>query len=128
MPLVTTAEDQQWETWDDPVRGRLRWCLLVDGTDPDPESVTTGVLELDAGGWLAPHRHTAPEVYYVLSGRAVVAQDGEETTVGPGALVRFPADAEHGIRALDGPARVLFVFPTTAFRDVVYRFSEEAAA
>jgi quercetin dioxygenase-like cupin family protein len=127
MPLVTTVEDQQWETWDDPVRGRLRWCLLADGTDPAPESVTTGVLELDEGGWLGPHRHTAPEVYYVLSGQAVVALDGEETTVGPGALVRFPADAEHGIHAPDGPARVLFLFPSTAFGDVVYRFSAEAA-
>jgi quercetin dioxygenase-like cupin family protein len=88
--------------------------------------VTTGVLELDAGGWLALHRHTAPEVY-VLAGRAVVAQDGEETTVGPSALVRFPADAEPA-RALDEPARVLFLFPSTAFRDVVHRFDEEAAA
>jgi hypothetical protein len=99
MPLVTTGEDQHWETWDDPVRGRLRWCLLVDGPDPDPESV-----------------------------RAVVALDGEETTVGLGALVRVPANAEHGIRALDELARVLFLFPTTAFEDVVYHFGEEAAA
>jgi quercetin dioxygenase-like cupin family protein len=128
MPFAVTAEDQRWETWDDPVRGQLRWCLLVDGTEPGPESVTTGILQLDAAGWLGRHRHTAPEVYYVLEGRAVVALGGEEMTVGPGSLVRFQADAEHGVRAAEGPARVLFLFPATGFDDVVYRFSAEVAA
>jgi quercetin dioxygenase-like cupin family protein len=128
MSFVTTVQDQPWETWDDPVRGCLRWCLLADGADPAPDVVTTGVMELGADGWLARHRHTAPEVYYVLEGRAVVALDGEEVTVGAGSFVRLPADIEHGVRAEDGPARVLFVFPTTGFDDVVYRFSAEDGA
>ncbi|MDF2976896.1 MAG: Cupin 2 conserved barrel domain protein [Actinomycetospora sp.] len=128
MPLITTVQDQQWETWYDPARGRLRWCLLADGVDPTPESVTTGVAELADDGWLGRHRHTAPEVYYVLEGKAVVALDGEEVTVGAGALVRIPGDVEHGVRALGGPVRVLFAFPTSAFDDVVYRFSVEVAA
>jgi quercetin dioxygenase-like cupin family protein len=128
MPLVTTATDQTWETWDDPVRGRVRWCLLADGSDPSPEAVTTGVFELADGGWMGRHRHAAPEIYFVLEGRAAVALDGEETTVDAGALVRLPGDVEHGIRAVDGPARVLFVFPTTAFDDVAYRFTGDDAA
>jgi hypothetical protein len=128
MPLITTVQDQQWETWDDPVRGRLQWCLFADGADPTLGSVTTGVAELAGDGWLGRHRHTAPEIYYVLEGRAVVALDGEEVTVGAGALVRIPGDVEHGFRALDGPVRVLFVFPTSAFDDVVYRFSAEVDA
>jgi quercetin dioxygenase-like cupin family protein len=127
VPFITTEQDQQWETWDDS-RGSLRWCLLADGADPAPEVVTTGVMELADRGWLARHRHTAPEVYYVLEGKAVVALDGEEVTIGAGAFVRLPADIEHGIRAVDGPARVLFVFPTTGFDDVVYRFSADEAA
>ena len=127
MPLVSTVDDQQWETWDDPVRGCLRWCLLDDGTDPSPDAVTTGVFELAADGWLGRHRHAAPELYYVLDGQAVVTLDGTAETVGPGTLVRLPADVEHTVRTLDGPARVLFVFPTSAFGDVVYRFSEDAA-
>jgi quercetin dioxygenase-like cupin family protein len=128
VPLITTVQDQQWETWDDPVRGCLRWCLLADGADPTPESVTTGVAELTGDGWMGRHRHTAPEVYYVLEGKAVVALDGQEVTVGAGALVRIPGDVEHGVRAVGGPVRVLFVFPTSAFDDVVYRFSAEVAA
>jgi quercetin dioxygenase-like cupin family protein len=128
VPLITTVQDQGWESWDDPVRGCLRWCLLADGADPTPDSVTTGVAELTAGGWMGRHRHTAPEVYYVLEGKVVVALDGQEVTVGAGALVRIPGEVEHGARAVDGPARVVFVFPTTAFDDVVYRFSADAVA
>ena len=126
MSLVTTVDDQPWETWDDPVRGCLHWCLLADGTGAD--RATTGVFELTENGWMGRHRHTAPEHYYVLSGSAVVALDGEEVTVGAGALVRLPGDVEHGIRAVDGPVRVLFVFPSSAFTDVAYRFSAEADA
>ena len=128
MPFAVTADGQDWKNWDDPVRGALRWCLLVDSIGPEPESLTTGVLQLGAGGWLGRHRHTAPEVYYVLEGSAIVAVDGKEMTVGPGSLVRFEADVEHGIHAPEGPVRVLFLFPTTNFEDVVYRFTAEPAA
>ena len=128
MPHVTAVADQQWETWDDPVRGRLHWCLLDDGCSPSPESVTTGVMTLGEDGWLGRHRHAAPEMYYVLEGDAVVIVYDDEVRVGPGSLVRLPGDVEHGIRAAGRPARVLFVFPTTAFDDVVYRFSADALA
>lgn len=127
MTLVTTVDDQDWTIWDDPVRGCLRWCLMTDGTDPSPGAVATGVLELDPDGWLGRHRHTAPEVSYVLAGEAAVALD-DEVTVGPGALVCLPPDVEHGARAVGGRARILFFFPTTAFDDVVYRFSHDDGA
>jgi quercetin dioxygenase-like cupin family protein len=125
MPHVTAAADQRWETWDDPVRGCLDWCLLDDGRGPSPESVTTGVMTLGEHGWLGRHRHAEPEVYYVLEGDAVVAVDDDEVRVGAGSLVRLPGDAEHGVRAVDGPVRVLFVFPTAAFDHVCYRFSAD---
>ncbi|WP_433802281.1 cupin domain-containing protein [Actinomycetospora sp. CA-084318] len=126
MPLLTAAVDQPWETWDDPVRGRLRWCLLDDGSDPAPHNLTTGVIDLEPGDWLGRHRHAATELYFVVSGTAVVWLAGEETTAQAGTHVRLPGGIEHGLRADDGPARVLFSFPTTAFADVVYRFLEVA--
>ena len=126
--LVTFAADELWETWGDPVRGRLRWTLLTDGADPFPGMVTTGVMTLEADGWLGRHRHTAPELYYVLDGEAAVTLDGDEVRVGVGSVVRLPSDVEHGVRAVDGPVRILFVFPTSGFADVVYRFDEDEAA
>lgn len=125
MSLLTAATDQSWETWDDPVRGHLRWCLLDDGTDPAPHAITTGVLDLGPGDWLGVHRHAATELYFVVSGSPVVTLAGEESTVHAGTHVRLPGGIEHGIRAGDGPARVLFSFPTTAFADVVYRFRDD---
>ncbi|GAB3305974.1 hypothetical protein GCM10027511_18360 [Hymenobacter humi] len=125
MSLLTAAVDQSWETWDDPVRGHLRWCLLDDGTDPQPRAVTTGVLDLDPGDWLARHRHAATELYFVVSGSPTVLLDGRETVAAAGTHVRLPSGIEHGLRADDGPAQVLFSFPTTAFADVVYRFRDD---
>ncbi|GAA4893103.1 cupin domain-containing protein [Actinomycetospora straminea] len=120
---VATADDCTWEVWNDE-RGHLRWCLLVDGADTAPDVVTSGVMVLDIGGRLAPHRHSAPEMYYVHEGEAIVDVGGEEVSVGPGAVVHLPGDVEHGVRAAGtGPVRILFVFPTSAFGDVVYRFS-----
>jgi quercetin dioxygenase-like cupin family protein len=115
--------EQEWETWDDATRGRLRWCLLLDGAETPGEPTTAGVAELPADGHLARHRHTATELYVVLDGEAVVTVEGTDRRVGPGMLVHLPGDVEHGVRAVDGPVRLLFVFPTTPFDDVVYRFT-----
>jgi quercetin dioxygenase-like cupin family protein len=121
---TTTVDpaDRVWETWDDPTRGHLRWCLLDDGSGTPEQPTTVGVAELAAHGRLNRHRHTATELYVVLEGEAVVTLDGTERAVGPGTLVRLPGDVEHGIRSAGGPVRFLFVFPGTSFDDVVYRF------
>ncbi|WP_018332744.1 cupin domain-containing protein [Actinomycetospora chiangmaiensis] len=128
MSLLTAAVDQPWETWDDPVRGHLRWCLLDGGLDPAPHAVTTGVLDLAPGDWLGRHRHAATELYFVVSGSPVVWLDGRETVVAAGTHVRLPGGIEHGLRAVDDPVRVLFSFPTTAFADVVHRFRDDPTA
>jgi quercetin dioxygenase-like cupin family protein len=114
--------DREWEAWDDPTRGSLRWCLLDDGTGTPEEPTTVGVAELAADGRLNRHRHTATELYVVLEGEAVVTVDGTDRQVGPGTLVRLPGDVEHGIRTAGGPVRFLFVFPGASFDEVVYRF------
>ena len=119
--LVALPDEQEWTVWDDD-RGRLRWCLMVD----EAGSGTVGMMTLDDGGWLAPHRHHPAELYLVHSGEAAVLLDGAEFHVGPGAVVHIPGDAEHAVRAAGtGPVRIMFVFPTTAFDDVVYRFHHD---
>jgi hypothetical protein len=125
---VTTAPaGHPLDSWDDPVRGRLAWSLLLEGsgwTGGGPAAV--GLGELGTDGWLGLHRHTAPELYHVVAGRVVVTIDGEEQEAGPGAVVALPSDAEHAIRAVGpDPARFLFVFPHHHFDDVVYRFTHE---
>ncbi|HSK61843.1 MAG TPA: cupin domain-containing protein [Actinomycetospora sp.] len=127
--LVATPEDREWVVWNDPVRGRLRWCLLGDGAENALDAVTAGVVVLDEDGWMGRHRHSAPEIYFVHEGEAVVDVGGEAVSVGPGAVVHLPSDVTHGIRAAgNGSVSIFFVFPTTAFDDVVYHFDEKSPA
>ncbi|OJJ02172.1 hypothetical protein ASPVEDRAFT_41652 [Aspergillus versicolor CBS 583.65] len=77
-------------------------------------------------GYLACHRHTQAEIYYITAGSGVVVIDGTEHVVSKGAVVFIPGDAEHGVRN-EGEESLewFYVFPTAGFGDVVYRFSRE---
>jgi oxalate decarboxylase/phosphoglucose isomerase-like protein (cupin superfamily) len=49
--------------------------------------------------------------------------------VNAGSTVFIPGNAEHGIvNTGSGDLRWFYVFPTSAFGDVVYRFSEKGSA
>jgi mannose-6-phosphate isomerase-like protein (cupin superfamily) len=128
--VVEAPADHPRESWDDPVRGRLAWSLLLEGAGWTGDgSAAVGLADLGTDGWLGLHRHAAPELYHVVAGRVVVTVDGDEQEAGPGDVVALPADAEHGIRAVGTePARFLFVFPHDHYADVVYRFSAGDAA
>ena len=55
--------------------------------------------------------------------------DGKDYSVEGGCSIFVPGDAEHGIRNEgEEELRWFYVFPTAAFGDVVYRFSDEANA
>jgi quercetin dioxygenase-like cupin family protein len=122
--LVLTTEELAEDGWDDPVKGRVAWRTLFSGDVTPTEGLTAGVAELPPGGWLGLHRHTPPEIYYVLEGSGIVSLDGAERRVTAGAAVFIPADCEHGIRN-DGtaPLRFLYAFAVDAFGEVEYRFS-----
>ena len=123
-PLVVRTEEQVLEGWDDPVKGRVSWRTLFSGGTTPTEALTAGVAELQPGDRLGLHRHTPPEIYYVLEGSGIVTLDGVEHPVGAGAAVFIPGDCEHGIRN-DGaaPLRFLYAFAVNSFGTVEYRFS-----
>lgn len=55
--------------------------------------------------------------------------DGVVSRVSKGSSVFIPSDAEHGIVNVgDGELRWFYVFPTSAFSDVVYRFNKDEKA
>ena len=77
-------------------------------------------------GSLCPHRHTQAEIYYIISGKGIVQINGREYEVEGGSSVFIPGDAEHGIfNKGEEELRWFYVFPTGAFSDIVYRFSDE---
>jgi mannose-6-phosphate isomerase-like protein (cupin superfamily) len=58
-------------------------------------SLSVGLYVLPAGGEDTQAPHAEDEVYYVLSGRAIVRVAGEERPVVPGSLVFVAADVDH---------------------------------
>jgi len=111
------------ETGDDAARGSLSFRTLFSREETATRDLTAGVAELGAGGRLAEHRHSASEVYYVLSGRGVLTLDGEDQVVSAGTSVFIPGDVPHGIRN-DGPAQLRFFYVLAAhgMADVHYHF------
>ncbi len=121
-PLIRHPADMPEERWDDG-RGTLSFRTLFGG-DGLTSSLVTGIAELPPGGFLAPHRHTPAETYYLLAGRGVVMIDGKEAEVGAGSCVLIPGDAEHGIRAAGGePLRFFYAIAAGSFDEVEYRFT-----
>ena len=125
-PFIVIDRGAADDGWNEPEgRGVVGWQTLLSGDETPTDSLTAGIAVLEAGGFLALHRHDPAEVYFILEGEAVVSLDGVETTVATGACIFIPKNAEHGIRN-PGPApvRFFYVFPTNGFSDVEYRFSK----
>jgi len=111
------------EGWDDDVHGRVAWRTLWSADRTPTEALTAGVAELAPGDRLAPHRHSPPELYYVLAGEGVVTMEDAEHDVRAGTAVFIPGDARHGIRNTGpGPLRFLYAFAVDAFGEVEYRY------
>ena len=111
--------------WDEPEgRGVARWKALFSGDLTPTAGLTSGIVFLEPGGFLAPHRHPPAEIYHVLDGELTVTIDGSEYRAGAGDTLHIPGMAEHGCRNLTAlPLRFLYVFPTDSFADVTYIFS-----
>ncbi len=80
------------------------------------------------------HTHVgAEEAFYVLSGRAAVWVDGDETVAGPGTFLLVPRGTPHGLRRLSDEAvrMVTLVSPAGLerfFEAVVQQGEEELLA
>lgn len=111
--------------WSDPVRGDVGFRTLFDDQVTGTEALTVGVVELEAEGWLARHRHAASEVYYVVQGVGVVELSGVDHRLEPGSAVFIPADVEHAVRNI-GPRRLRFVytFAVDSLDDIEYHFAD----
>ncbi|MFH5820999.1 cupin domain-containing protein [Georgenia sp. AZ-5] len=124
-PEVLSAGQGQQETWDDPVKGKVSFVTTFSSGATATTGLTAGVSELAPEGWLGLHRHTPPEVYYVLEGEGLVVIDGAEHPVSAGSAVFIPGDAEHGIRNTGSQTlRFHYTFPVDSLQEVDYRFSE----
>lgn len=122
--IVVHEEACPQESWDDAVRGKVRWRTLR-------SKLTFGVAELGPGQPhpFLPHRHEPTEVYFISAGEGIVSLDGVEHAVRAGSSEFIPGGVWHGARDTgSGVLRLLYVFAADSFSDVQYVFPDAAAA
>ena len=115
-----------WSGWpDDQVaaRGKVTWKALQGVNDDEDTDMVLGVARVFKGESLEAHRHLQPETYYVLSGKGKVTIEHVEYEVETDTMVYIPGDALHQINNYDDePLRILYLFATPHFADVIYKF------
>ena len=72
--------------------------------------MSAGLYVLPAGEDDRQTPHEEDEIYYVLSGRATVAIDGEETEVGAGATIFVARHVDHRFHSITEELRLLVIF------------------
>jgi len=108
-----------------PGDGELRWYrdrlvdLRLTGTQTG-DRVSVAEVEMPAGADTPLHRQPYDdETLYVLEGTLTVHLDGNEQTVGPGAIVFIPRETPHALLAVT-PARLL-IFGLPAGQERYFR-------
>lgn len=98
---------------------------LQNSPSPTASSKPIPTCAFPSSGHLNLHRHSHPELYYIISGSGIVTIEGKEHMVVEGSVVFIPGDAEHGVRSTgEQDLRWLYVFSAGGFGEVVYRFSK----
>ncbi|CAD0053227.1 unnamed protein product [Aureobasidium pullulans] len=93
----------QPESFTDKARGDVTWHTLLSSNKTASQDMSAGIASCPANtGYLAHHRHTQSEIYYIISGKGEVTVDGKVHAVTGGSTVFVPA----------------------SFGDVEYKFSE----
>ncbi len=119
-------DDLEWEGWPTDqvaVRGKAQWKELLGSGSGCQNDMTMGVVRLQKGESLEPHRHAQPETYYTLSGRGTVTIEGVAHSVEPGRLLFIPGNARHQINNVeDQDLMILYAFAISDFKKVQYRF------
>jgi quercetin dioxygenase-like cupin family protein len=92
-PVLDELELADFAVGDDPTaQGRL--ALPISAATGSPNTVV--YLEVDPGKRIAPHTHTADEVFVVLQGTGLVTAGDQQWEATPGAIAVAPAYARHG--------------------------------
>jgi|GEM_PF-1755137 quercetin dioxygenase-like cupin family protein len=100
-PTHTSLKDRPWSTseqYPEALQRVCRYKALIGGGRPGvvPQAdVLMGMLELAPRAIYPAHRHPAPELYYVMSGRAEWTVGEETFAAGPGTAIYHPPNTLH---------------------------------
>ena len=73
-------------------------------------ALSLGLYVLPAGGEDQQSPHGQDEIYYVVSGKATLRVNGEDTPAVPGAILYVAAEAEHKFVAIEEELTLLVFF------------------
>src|SRR5580704_14228415 len=91
-----------------------RWKMLMNGMHLEGQWNSVEYVLIEPGASVGEHVHArTEEIYYIVSGQAVVTVDGAEIMTGAGDLITAPIGTTHSI-ANRGPEDVRF-FVVEAF-------------
>lgn len=128
-PLVARIGEGEPGVWDDAQRGRISFFSLFNEAASSGRKLTSGLAVLEPRtGFLRPHRHVQPEVYFIISGEGIVTLGEQEMTLGPNHAVYIPSNARHGARNEgEEELRIFYVLAADSFDAVEYHFDDEGS-
>ncbi len=104
---VPWGDYSAWYPADQMQSMRAKRLIGPGGVIPDDDTLF-GLLEIDPGGGYPAHRHAAPEVYFVLSGRAECRFGAEVFEASAGSVIRTAPNQTHSFTVLgDEPFRAV---------------------
>jgi quercetin dioxygenase-like cupin family protein len=99
-PASVHLDEFEWTAWPaDQVatRAKAQWKEPLGSGSACQNDMAVGVVRLQKGESLEPHRHSQPETCFTLSGRGTVTIDDVLHDVDPGRLLFIPGNAQHQI-------------------------------
>ncbi|MDG1858864.1 MAG: dimethylsulfonioproprionate lyase family protein [Emcibacteraceae bacterium] len=127
--ITATANDLEW--WGNPDLPIVGWKTLVgdEGGVIPQKDVRFGTLKLEPETYYPGHKHTAPEIYYVLSGQAEWKVGDQTISATPETVIYIPPNTSHSILNSDSPLIAVWTWwapggDRTVFNPEGYEFTE----
>lgn len=125
VPVRRRVSDVEQEALERGDRLRARFKILFSSDRTATDSLTCGIARIGPDTPLPRHRHEHSEVYFGLSGNALVTAGNEEYSVGPGVALFIPGNVEHAVHARESEAEIFFAFAADRYPDVGYVYLDE---
>lgn len=85
--------------------GSVTITHIMDANDLKGKARLIGQISVEPGGSIGLHPHEdEEEIYYILSGKALVTDDGQEQIMGPGDAVLTGGGRSHAIKNIGADA------------------------
>lgn len=127
--LPPSSTETTPESFSDPSHGSITWHTLFSRPQTPSSDLSAGIALCPPNGNLRVHRHQQAEIYYIIEGDGEVTIECVTKRVMQGSSVFIPSNARHSIANVGSKdLRFFYVFPTSSFGDVVYRFENDIKA